>query len=437
MRRLQLNALEDLDFKDKNVFMRADFNVPIRDGKVIHDLRIQKILPSIRLILEKGGRLLLASHLGRPGGRVRPKLSLAPVAKALADISGLEIIFIEEATSPLPRLLLPGLKSHQALLLENLRFHPGEEAQDIHFAKRVAGPFDIYVNEGFGIAHREHASVTLLPELLPHKALGLQFAHEMEMLDRLKSPPASRRPFCVILGGGKLKDKFPLMEALIDPADEFVIGGLMAYPFLKAMGRSTGDFAAKPFVSRAKEFMERLSTRGKRLFLPVDHTAQKSGGEIFQCGYDIPSKALGRDIGPKTLSLFKERIARARSVFWNGPMGFFEKEAFRRGSLGLAEALAQSSKAFRIVGGGHSALAIGDFAKDMDYVSTGGGAALAYLKDGNLPGLKSLISQAPTYKEDEPMDEESGSQTDPLAPNERRSFVNKQRGPNKPKQIKA
>lgn len=419
MRQLKLNTLQDIDFKDKNVFMRVDFNVPIRDGQVIHTLRIQKVLPSIRLVLEKGGRLLLASHLGRPGGRVRPKLSLEPVAKALADISGLEVVFIEEVTSPLPRLLLAGLKPHQVILLENLRFHTGEEAQDMGFAKHFAGFTDIYVNEGFGIAHRENVSVTLLPELVPHKALGLQFAHEMEQLDRLKSPPASRRPFCVILGGGKLKDKFPLMEALIDPADEFVIGGLMAYPFLKALGRSTGDFMDRTFVSRAKNFMERLNTRGKRLFLPMDHIAQKSSGRVFHCeNYDIPSGAMGRDIGPKTLSLFKERIARARSVFWNGPMGFFEKEDFRAGSLGVAEALAGSSKAFRIVGGGHSALAIGDFAKDMDYVSTGGGAALAYLKDGHLPGLKSLIFSTETYKE-ELCEENSSPQTDPFVQNDK------------------
>ena len=388
---MNIKCLKDLDFKDKNVFMRLDFNVPMQGKKIIDSYRIEKTLPSIFFVLEHGGRLLLASHLGRPGGKKNPSLSLEPVAEYLSKTHGLEIFFVEEPDSEAPKLLLPGLKKPQAILLENLRFHPGEEGLDPHFAKHLAGLADIYINEGFGISHRNHTSLSLLPPLVPQKALGLQMEMEMEKLDIIKNRKI-KSPFLVILGGSKLRDKIPLMESLMDTADEFLIGGLMAYTFLKAMGKSVGEtFVQKNCLSSAAHFIDRLQLRGKRLFLPVDHIVERKGKVEVWEKEDLPEGAKARDIGPETLRLFQKRIPIAKSLFWNGPMGFFEKKEFSSGTYGLAQAISKHKGAYRVVGGGHSALAVRDFEPDLDHVSTGGGASLSYLQGDILPGLKSLI----------------------------------------------
>ena len=393
MKKRELKLLKDFDFKDKNVFMRVDFNVPLQDKKIVDAYRIEKAWPSIRWILEKEGRLLLASHLGRPDGEKDPQLSLKPVAKYLNETKKLEVLFVEEPDSEAPRWLLPGLKSHQVILLENLRFHPGEENQDKSFAKHLAAYTDIYINEGFGISHREHTSLTLLPSFLPHKGLGLQFEKEIEKLNIIRSHQA-KKPFFVILGGNKLRDKIPLMESLIDQTDEFLIGGLMAYTVLKAMGKPVGDTPIEPgLLSKVNFFIERLKGRGKKIFLPVDHIIENKGKVENLDKEEWPQGAVGRDIGPKTLQFFQKRILQAQSIFWNGPMGFFEKTEFRSGTQGLAQAIAEHKTAYRVVGGGHSALAVRDFEQDIDHVSTGGGASLSYLRGEDLPGLKSLISE--------------------------------------------
>ncbi len=391
MKKLQLKSLNDFDFKDKNVFIRVDFNVPLQNRKMVDSYRIDKTMPSVRFILERGGRLLLASHLGRPRGKRDIEFSLKPVAEYLSRTQNLEVLFVEDPESDAPKRLFPGLKKHQVILLENLRFHPGEENRDRHFAKHLASYTDIYINEGFGISHRNHASVTLLPEELSHKGLGFQFETEMEKLDIIKSQKV-KKPFLVILGGSKLKDKIPLMESLIDQTDEFCIGGLMAYTFLKALGKSVGDsFVEQDFLSKAGLFIERLEERGKKIFLPVDHIIECEGKARVLNQENIPDKAVGRDIGPATLQLIQKRINEARSVFWNGPVGFFEEEEFRSGTQGLAQAIAEQKKAYRIVGGGHSALAVTGLEKEIDHVSTGGGASLSYLQGDSLPGLKSLL----------------------------------------------
>ena len=389
MNRLKIHHLSDFDLKDKNVFMRVDFNVPLQGQKIIDSYRIKKTMPSIRFVLNQGGHLLLASHLGRPGGCEVPSLSLKPVAKYLSEQEQLEVLFIEEPDSPLPKKLLPGLKNNQVMLLENLRFHPGEEAQDLNFAKLMASYTDIYINEGFGISHRQHTSLSLLPQLIPQKALGYQMDKEIKQLDKLFN---CEKPFFVFLGGSKLKDKIPLMEALINLADEFFIGGLMAYTFLKAKNQSVGlspvESDLLPLVSG---FIKRLKESGKQLWLPTDHIIEQEG-EIKVCNH-LPPKALGRDIGPQTAIVFSEKLKQAKTVFLNGPMGFFEKPEFRSGSQSLAQALAQHKEAYRVVGGGHSALAFREFEQDLDHVSTGGGACLSYLQGEDLPGLKSLITK--------------------------------------------
>ena len=393
MKKLNLKFLRDFDFKDKNVFMRVDFNVPLQGRKIMDSHRIEKTLPSIRFILEKGGRLLLASHLGRPKGQKEPQLSLKPIAEYLSKIKKLEVLFVEEPDSEAPKRLLPGLKNHQVILLENLRFHPGEESQDKLFAKHLAFYTDIYINEGFGISHRKHTSITLLPQEVSHKGLGLHFETEIEKLDIIRSDK-TRKPLIVILGGSKLKDKIPLMESLIDQTDEFLIGGLMAYTFLKAIGKSVGKtLVERDFLSKASLFIDRLKGRGKKIFLPVDHVIERKGKVEILNTDQLPEEAVGRDIGPATLKLFQKRITQAQSIFWNGPMGCFEEEEFRSGTQGLAQAIADQKQAYRLVGGGHSALAVKDFEKDIDHVSTGGGASLLYLQGDSLPGIKSLLTE--------------------------------------------
>lgn len=395
MKKLKLKLLKDFDFKDKNVFMRVDFNVPLQNGKIIDSYRIEKTLPSIRFILERGGRLLLASHLGRPQGKEEPQLSLKPVASYLSRTHNLEVLFVEEPDSEAPKRLLPGLKNHQVILMENLRFHSGEENQDKEFARHLADYTDIYINEGFGISHRPHTSITLLPLMLSQKGLGLQFEKEMEKLDIIRSQKAEK-PFLVILGGSKLRDKIPLMESLIDQTDEFLVGGLMAYTFLKALGKAVGQTPVElDFLSQASSFIDRLISRDKKIYLPIDHIIEDERKvEVWDKG-NLPPGAFGRDIGPKSLKLFQDRLKLARFVFWNGPMGFFEKKEFRSGTQGLAQALSEQKQAYRLVGGGHSTLAVREFEKDLDHVSTGGGASLSYLQGENLPGLKSLVSEIP------------------------------------------
>lgn len=395
MNQFQLKSLKDFEFKDKSVFMRVDFNVPLEDKQIKDSYRIEKTMPSIRFVLEQGGRLLLASHLSRPKGLPNPRLSLKPVARYLSQKQGLEVLFVEEPDSLAPQRLLPGLKSHQLILLENLRFHPGEEQKDPDFAKQLASYTHIYINEGFGISHRDHTSITLLPDLLPYKGIGFQFETEIKKLNFIKNNQA-RKPFVVILGGSKLKDKIPLMEAMIDQTDGFLIGGLMAYTFLKAMGHNVGDTVVeRDTLYTVSSFMDRLKERGKKIHLPVDHIIERNGKTQVWNQPSLPSQAVGRDIGPATLKLFQEEILKARSIFWNGPMGFFEKEAFRFGTKGLAQAIAQHKKAYRLVGGGHSAFAVREFEQDIDHVSTGGGASLFYLQGKDLPGLNSLFTKTP------------------------------------------
>ena len=393
MRKFELKTLKNFDFKGKNVFMRVDFNVPLKEGKIIDSYRIEKAFPSIQFILERGGRLVLASHLGRPEGKADSQLSLKPIAKYLSEVKNLEVFFIEEPDSLLPKKLLKGFKNPQVILLENLRFHKGEESLDKHFAKRLAGYTDIYVNEGFGISHRNHASVTLLPEFISHKALGFQFEQELEKLDLILNRRL-KKPFCVILGGSKLKDKIPLMEAFLDQADEFLIGGLMAYTFLKAQGKPVGQTPVENgFLSQVKEFIKRLEGRDKKIFLPVDIVVENEGKiRTVDCSA-FPDSAIGRDIGPKSQRVFRERIQKANSLFWNGPLGLFEREEFSMGTHSVAKAVIHNKQAYRVVGGGHSALAVRGFEGEIDHVSTGGGASLFYLQGRGLPGLKSLLSE--------------------------------------------
>ena len=410
-----LKTLKNFDFENKRVFMRVDFNVPLHNQVIQDNCRIERAFPSIEFIMEQEGKIVLASHLGRPKGKKDLRFSLKPVAEYLSQKKNLEVFFVEDCDSPLTKKLLKGLKKDQVILLENLRFHKGEETLDLNFAKKFSRWTDVYINEAFGISHREHTSISLLPELIEEKGLGLQFEKEIEKLCPILTQEL-KRPFCVVLGGSKVKDKIPLMESLIDSADEFLIGGLIAYTFLKAKGFDVGQtYVEGQSLNLARNLIERLKGRDKKLFLPYDfkgglNTTQglsrsqsleksqelkESSSEEKCSSWDLekfPRSAVAYDIGLESLKQFQDRIQKAGSIFWNGPMGFFEKKEYAGGSLGVAQVIAENKKAYCVVGGGHSALAVKDFENEIDHISTGGGASLAYLKDKTLIGLKKLYT---------------------------------------------
>ena len=359
MRDYKLKTLEELDFKAKNVFMRVDFNVPMEKDKITDPRRIEKSLKSIRFILEHGGRLLLSSHFGRPLGKDK-SFSLQPVAKYLSNTYGFEVLFVDELEPLVLKELFLSLNKNQILFLENLRFFEGEEKNDPEFAKIFSSLTDIYVGEAFGISHRRHASVDALPSLMEKKAIGFQFEEEIKKLDVIKK--GEKKPFVVILGGSKFKDKLPLMEALIDKTDEFLLGGLLSHVFLQARGFKGFDMD-RSLVKKASLFIDRLSERGKKLFLPLDHVLEFEDQDKDKTkrilSLDKPDKLKGtyiRDIGLKTRKLYEERIKQAGGIFWNGPLGFFEKKPFDEGSLHIGRAIKDNKKAYRVVGGGHSAL---------------------------------------------------------------------------------
>lgn len=393
MPRTKIKTLKNISFKHKKVFMRVDFNVPVKDGKILDSQRIDKAMASIQYILDQGGKLVLASHLGRPKGKANKEWSLQPVAEYLTKKYNLEIFFIDEPNSEAPHHLLIGLKKTQVILLENLRFHPGEEACEHSFAKQLAAYTDVYINEGFSIAHRNHASTTLLAEMIPERAIGFQFQKEIFHLDNLRLNK-TEKPFFVFLGGSKVTDKIPFLEKFIDQADEFFIGGMMAYTFLQAREAQVGSsYVNQDYIPNIKKFIERLESRNKKLWLPIDHIVAK-GDTIKVTEYDnIPKGYQGMDIGPQTQKLFIKQLARSRSVFWNGPMGCFEKKEFSGGTITLANAIAKYKGAYRIVGGGHSASVLRGQEDEINHVSTGGGASLAYIQNETLPALQSITTK--------------------------------------------
>ncbi len=387
----QLKSLMDFNLKNKKLFVRVDFNVPIKDGKVLDSYRIDKAMKSIQYALDQGAKLVLASHLGRPKGKVIPALSLQPVAQFLTKKYNLEVIFLEEPDSDAPHNLLKGLKNNQVILLNNLRFHKGEQESDKVFARQMASYVDIYVNEGFSISHRKDTSVFLLPKMISNCCVGFQFKKEMEELDNIRLGK-TEKPFFVFLGGSKVQSKTLVLENLIDQTDEFFIGGMIAYSFLKAQDRSVGDsYVYKDYFPKLRIFMDRLEKRGKKLWLPIDHIIVK--GDEMRVTEDayIPEGYKGVDIGPQTQELFCKELKRACSLFWNGPMGYFEKEEFSGGTKKIAGAIAEYKGAHRIIGGGHSALAVREYEDQINHVSTGGGASLSYLKGDVLPGLQNIL----------------------------------------------
>ena len=388
-------SVAELDLDGQRTFIRVDFNVPLDDdGRITDDSRIQAALPTIELARERGARLILASHLGRPKGKVDPKYSLEPAAARAAELLECDVKLPESCIGDGPRKLVQDMRSGDVVLLENLRFEPGEKANDDAFARQLAQLCDVYVNDAFGAAHRAHASVDALPRMVERRAAGLLMLRELERLGELLD--SAKRPFVAVLGGAKVSDKLGVVDSLITRADTIIIGGAMAYTFLVAQGHSVGKSLVEPGkVQAAKRALMKADNRGVRILLPHDHVmvTEISPDALALPGGndDFGADRIGVDIGPASAKLFGEAISQAKTVLWNGPMGIFEMPAFAAGTNAVAHAVAHTS-ATTVVGGGDSVAALKQtgLTPFIDHVSTGGGASLQLLEGKDLPGVEAL-----------------------------------------------
>lgn len=392
-----LYSIDDFALKDKKVFIRTDFNVPVINGQVEDHIRLQSSLPTIRYAMRNQAKVIIGSHRGRPEENNKAGYSLEPFGYYLGKHLNCEVLFVEEIDLKIPSVLLSSLNEKKIILLENLRFNPGEEKGNLPWAERISSYVDIYINEAFSVSHREHMSVDILPQKVEQRGQGFSMKKERETLDYIRQNSPS--PFVLLTGGVKVRDKVKAISRLIDRLDSVLIGGVMAYTFLKAKGVSTGDaFIQEESLSLAKEFMDRLQVRGKELLLPVDHIVIPThGGSMHKqviSSQEIPKGFCPMDIGPKTVENFSEVLKKAKTIFWNGPFGKFEDPLFAKGTMSMCSIIADCKEAFRVVGGGDSIAAVlkSGKEKDFDYISTGGGAALKYLEKGRLPGIQSLLS---------------------------------------------
>jgi phosphoglycerate kinase len=390
-RKLGVKDLTNL--ADRRVFCRVDFNVPLDAGRVQDDARMRASLPTIRFLVEAGAKVVLASHLGRPKGKRKPEFSLGPVARHLATLLAAPVAFAEDCIGAPAQLAVARMRGGDVALLENLRFHPEEEANDPGFARELAASADLYVNDAFGSAHRAHASTAGVPALVKPAAAGLLMQDELVQLGRLLDRPD--RPFLAILGGAKVSDKIELIDNLLPHVDVFLIGGAMAYTFLKAGGVPVGrSLVEADRLDLARAVRARVEAAGKTMTLPVDHVAAVPGDDAnvrTTEGVALGDDEAGMDIGPKTVTEFTRAIAAAKTILWNGPVGRFEVAAFATGSRRVAEALA-ASRAVTVVGGGDTGAAVHAFGvgSQMTHVSTGGGASLEFLSGLPLPGVVAL-----------------------------------------------
>jgi len=387
-------SIKDIQVQGKRVFCRVDFNVPMQDGKVTDDTRIKAALPTISYLVEQGAKVILASHLGRPKGTVVEELRLTPVAKRLSEKLGKEVKKADEAYGDTVKALISEMNEGDVLLLENVRFYPGEEKNDPELAKQFADLADIYVNDAFGAAHRAHASTEGIAHHLPAVS-GFLMDKELATIGKALSNP--ERLFTAIIGGAKVKDKIGVIDHLLDIVDNLIIGGGLAYTFIKAQGHEIGQsLLEEDKIDLAKSFIEKAKVKGVNFYMPIDAVIADRFAEDANAKNvsieEIPADWQALDIGPKTAELYADVIQKSKLVIWNGPMGVFEFDAFANGTKAVAESLAQSKDTYSIIGGGDSAAAVEKFnlADQMSHISTGGGASLEFMEGKELPGVTAL-----------------------------------------------
>ena len=392
-----LKTIDQLDASGKRVVMRVDFNVPVKDGVVTDDTRIKAALPTIKHLLEQGARLVIMSHRGRPSGEgFEEEFSLRPAALRLSELLGSPVVFATDVVGPDAQAKAASLKDGQVLLIENLRFDKREKKNDPAFCEELAKLGEVYVNDAFGTAHRAHASTAGLANLLPAYA-GYLMANEVSTLTGMLDQP--KRPFVAILGGSKVSDKIQVIDALMDKADTLIIGGGMCFTFLLAQGKKVGtSLKEEDWVERAGEMIKRAAEKDVKLLLPVDVVVADKFAEDANTKTvtvdEIPDDMMGLDIGPETVKIYAQAIAEGETVFWNGPMGVFEMDAFAVGTKDVALAVAANKKADTIIGGGDSVAAVNkfDLADQMTFISTGGGASMELVEGKELPGVAALMA---------------------------------------------
>lgn len=394
-----IKSIDDLSVEGRRVFVRVDYNVPLDKAtkKVTDDARIRATLPTVKRLIERGARIVLGSHLGRPDGKKKPELSLEPIAAKLAELIDTEVALVDETVGDGARKLVSDLRDGQIAMLENLRFHPGEEANDEALSRALASYCDVYINDAFGTAHRAHASTAGMVKFVAEKGAGYVMAKEIDFLSRLLGNV--ERPYVAVLGGAKVSDKIEVLDALLERVDAIVIGGAMANTFLEASGKSLGaSKVEKDKLPVARNFLRKAGEKKIPVHLPTD-VGVGTGLDAAQASYvgvdEIGQGQMALDIGPASTERFRRILSEARTVFWNGPMGVFEKPQWAVGTIAVAKALAENRLALTVVGGGDSAAAIAQagLADKVSHVSTGGGASLEFVQGLELPGIAALADR--------------------------------------------
>lgn len=391
----RIKRLHDLELEGKRVFLRADFNVPLENGKITDDTRIQSVIPTIEFLRSKGAKVICASHLGRPKGQVNDAFSLEPVAARLGELLGTDVLFADDSVGIAVAREARELKPGSVMVLQNLRFHEGEESNSEKFATQLSQIADIYVNDAFGASHRAHASIDALPKVMKHRAAGFLLEKEVEALSQIINSPL--RPMMAVLGGSKVSDKVKVIDALMVKSSKIFIGGAMAYTFLRALDVKVGSSRVEPDkITLAGKILERAKAAKCQIVLPIDHMTgvnfDNPGTPKATTNAHILDSAMALDIGPKTIELFVRELAGAETIFWNGPMGVFEKPGFDVGTKSIAEAICKHPAKVKVVGGGDSVAAVkkSGLESGFTHVSTGGGASLEMIEGAPMPGLEAL-----------------------------------------------
>ena len=396
MSMLNKKTIEDINVCGKKVLVRCDFNVPLKDGIITDENRLNGAMPTIKYLVDNGAKVILCSHLGKPKGEAKPELSLAPVAKRLSEMLGKEVIFAadENVVGENAKSAVEKMENGDVVLLENTRYRKEETKNEENFSKELASLAEIFVNDAFGTAHRAHCSTVGAGEFLEERACGYLIQKELKFLGEAVANPV--RPFTAILGGAKVSDKIAVIEQLLEKVDNIIIGGGMSYTFLKALGYEIGtSLVEEDRVEYAKEMMSKAEAKGVKFLLPIDNAVADKFADVEPViteGANIPEGFMGLDIGPKTIELYVNTVNESKTIVWNGPMGVFEFKNFNKGTLAVAKAMADLTDATTVIGGGDSAAAVNQlgFGDKMTHVSTGGGASLEFLEGKELPGIVAL-----------------------------------------------